>query len=116
MNDNIDRFLSVAQTVVIVAVAYYAYRGLRFGSQAIDAGTSKIADLYVSATNPIVPAQIQIKSAYFEDDGKLTQAARKVFYEGFPDLYFKIFENDRLKPQYINLLDNGERYTNADFM
>ena len=115
MDNVVKNIVDVGKVLLLGIIAYYVYKGGKILYSGIDAGTSAAADLYVGLTNPIVNAQIGIISRYFDDLGYLTPQAKEVFKNGFPNMYAKIFINDKLRSEYGYMLDNRIKYRDKDF-
>jgi len=114
MSDQVSKIISIAQTAALFIGGYYVYQFLKTGSAVVDDATTFLADIYTSATSNIVKPTMAVRSVYFVD-GKLKNDARNIYAENFPNMYFKIFAQDRLKPEFASLLDNGDRYTDDEF-
>ena len=114
MSQQVSKIISIVQTGALVIGGYYVYKFLSGGAKIIDKTTTFLADAYVKNTTDVIRPTIGVKSDYFTN-GKLNIDAREVYATGFPNMYFKIFAQDRLKPEFASLLDNGDRYTDDEF-
>jgi hypothetical protein len=110
--------LEIARQLLIVsaagAVLWFVYKGTKGALNVIDDATTTAAGAWVDFNNPLISAQIRIKSQYFID-GVLTNDAFDVISAGYPNLYKTAFENRRLKPDFMYLL-NGDAVTDDLFI
>lgn len=98
---------------VVSVVGYKVWQGMKAVDRTVDKATGAAADAYVELMNPIVGAQIKIKSQYFQDF-KLVPAAKDVLKQ-YEKLYSAVFlEDGTIKGEYIHIIDNGVFYSDSN--
>ena len=118
MSESVKPYVQLQITPVNIllagGLAYVLYKSLKGWmviGDGIESVTESVADAYVGWTNPIVKAQIQLRSKYFDDSGMyLIPAAVDVFKQHSILFAAVFFPDGMIKPEYLHIIDDGKFY------